>query len=196
MIKFHKIFFPLLVLSIIWAVKIFEISSNISLYKLGIYPRCLSCIFNIFTAPFIHGNLSHIYFNSIYWLIFSVAVFYLYPKRAYLYMASSFIDTGFLLWIIGRKSYHIGLSGVIYALASFLFFSNLFAKDFRKSAISLAMIFLFAGMAQGFFPKEQYISWEAHISGAIIGFLLAIIEYKFEEYEDKEYRKKLYKDYT
>ena len=111
-------------------------------------------------------------------------------------MASSFIDTGFLLWIIGRKSYHIGLSGVIYALASFLFFSNLFAKDFRKSAISLAMIFLFAGMAQGFFPKEQYISWEAHISGAIIGFLLAIIEYKFEEYEDKEYRKKLYKDYT
>ena len=166
MIKFHKIFFPLLILSIVWAVKIIEITSGAHFYTYGIFPRCWECIGNIFTAPFIHGDFSHIYFNSIYWFIFSTAIFYLYPKRAYMYMASAFIDTGLLLWIIGRPSYHIGLSGVIYALASFLFFANLFAKDYKKMGISLAMLFLFSGMAQGFFPKDLHISWEAHVSGA------------------------------
>ncbi len=111
-------------------------------------------------------------------------------------MASAFIDTGILLWFIGRPSYHIGLSGVIYALASLIFFSNLFAKDYRKSAISLAMIFLFAGMAQGFMPKDAHVSWEAHVSGAIIGFFLGIIEHLYEEEEDKKSRRKLYEDYT
>ena len=111
-------------------------------------------------------------------------------------MTSAFIDTGIMLWIIGRPSYHIGLSGVIYALASLLFFANLFAKDYRKSAISLAMIFLFAGMVQGFMPKDIKVSWEAHVSGAIIGFFLGLIEHLYEEEAYRKSKQKLYEDYT
>ena len=196
LLRFSKIFFPLLIVSIIWAVKIIEVTFNLDFTSYGILPRDWSSIWHIFTAPFIHGNWEHIYYNTLYWLVFSTAVFYLYPKRAYLYMLSAFIDTGIILWIIGRPSHHIGLSGVVYALASLVFFESLMAKNYGKMGISLAMILLFAGMAQGLFPKDIHISWEGHLAGVIIGFFLAIFESKFAELEDTEKRKKIYEDYT
>jgi membrane associated rhomboid family serine protease len=196
LLPFSKIFFPLLITSIIWAVKIIEVSYGLNFSNLGILPRDWNTIWHIFTAPFIHGNWSHIYYNTLYWLVFSTMVFYLYPKRAYLYMLSAFFDTGIILWIIGRPSHHIGLSGVIYALASFIFFENLLSRKYTKMAISLALIFMFGGMAYGLFPKDVQVSWEGHVSGVIVGFFLAIIENKFAEIEDIEQRRKLYKDYT
>jgi len=196
LIRFSKVFFPLLITSIIWAVKIIEAAFDLNFAQYGILPRDWSTVWHIVSAPFIHGSWSHIYYNTLYWIVFSTAVFYLYPKRAYLYMLSAFIDTGIILWIIGRPSYHIGLSGVIYALASLVFFENLISRNYAKTAISLALIFMFGGMAYGLFPKDIHISWEGHLAGVIVGFFLALFEHKFAEIEDTERRRKLYEDYT
>ncbi len=196
MIKFSKLFVPILVIVIIWTVKLLELTFGWKLYLLGVYPRDWNTIWHIFTAPFIHGGFDHLYFNTLYWFVFSVALFYLYPRRAFLYLSSAFFDTYFLLWIIGRPAYHIGLSGVIYALASFIFFSTLFARDHKKMAITLIMIFLFSGMMAGFFPKDIHVSWEGHLSGAIVGFLLALIEKNISWQEEVVNRRKIYKDYT
>lgn len=82
--------------------------------------------------------------------------------------------TGILLWIIGRDSYHIGMSGIIYALASFLTVSGLIKRNYRLTALSLTVIFIYGSFFWGLFPIEQQISWEGHLSGAFVGFLLAL----------------------
>ena len=85
----------------------------------------------------------------------------------------SWLMSGLWLWSIGRPSFHIGASGLVYALASFLFFSGLIRKHTRLMAVSLVVVFLYGSLIWGIFPIKTHISWEGHLSGSIAGVLLA-----------------------
>ena len=52
-----------------------------------------------------------------------------YKKIAIRVIIYSWLFTGFAVWLGGRYAYHIGASGLIYAFASFLFFSGILSKD-------------------------------------------------------------------
>ena len=83
--------------------------------------------------------------------------------------------TGVLLWIIGRESYHIGASSIIYGLAFFLFWSGLITPSIALTAISLVVVFWYGSMVWDMFPflPNETVSWEGHLSGAIAGSLAA-----------------------
>ena len=73
-------------------------------------------------------------------------------------------------------SYHIGASGVVYALASFHFFSGLIRREPRLMAFTLLVVFLYGGMVWGVFPDffpTKNISWESHLMGLLAGLILA-----------------------
>ena len=98
--------------------------------------------------------------------------------------------SGFLTWIIGSSGNHIGASGLIYVLVSFIFFKGIFAKHYRLIALSLLVIFLYGSMIWYVFPIKEGMSWEGHLGGLITGLLFAIIfkkqvakpeRYKWEE---------------
>ena len=100
--------------------------------------------------------------------------------------------SGLFCWIIARDSYHIGASGVIYLLFSFIFFSGIIRKHYRLIALSLVVIFLYGGMIWFILPTEDRISWEGHLSGFLIGVLFAFLyrkkgiikeQYQFSETE-------------
>ena len=97
-----------------------------------------------------------------------------------------FFISGFWLWIIGRPSYHIGASGIIYSLASFLFFSGVFSKNRQLIAISLVIIFSYGYLIWGIFPTNSNISWEGHLTGLLAGLLVAFF-YKNSGPEEKKY---------
>jgi hypothetical protein len=81
------------------------------------------------------------------------------------------------LWIYADNhgSYHIGISGLIYMLAGFLFTSGVLRKFLPLQAISLFVVFLYGSMIWGVFPMEQKVSWEGHLMGMIVGVSLAIV---------------------
>ena len=83
--------------------------------------------------------------------------------------------SGFLTWLIGRPSYHIGASGLIYVLASFIFFKGIFTKHFRLVALSLLVVFIYGGLLWYIFPIREEISWEGHLAGFITGLFLALV---------------------
>ncbi|MEO1256087.1 MAG: rhomboid family intramembrane serine protease, partial [Bacteroidota bacterium] len=85
----------------------------------------------------------------------------------------SYVFTNLLVWIFGRPFYHIGASGLIYALASFLVFYGLFRRNFKSVIISIVVIFFYGGMAYGLFSFDDRISWESHLMGAIVGLVSA-----------------------
>ena len=109
-------------------------------------------------------------------------------------MVIGIISSGLLTWAIGRPSYHIGASGLIYVLFSFVFFKGIIAKHYRLIALSLLVVFLYGSMIWYTIPMEKGVSWEGHLSGFIVGGLLSLMynnympKEKKYKWEDPNYR--------
>lgn len=171
-----SILIPLIFTVINWTVMIVAAIFKISLgADWGILPRSIDHIQGIITSPLVHGDFAHLSSNTLPAFFMGVAILYFYRETGYKAALICYIAPGLLVWIFGRESYHIGASGVIYALAAFLFFSGVFKRDIRSIAISLLVVLFYGGMVYGVFPGAPNISWESHLLGAIAGAVTAFI---------------------
>jgi hypothetical protein len=102
-------------------------------------------------------------------------LFYSYKKIALKVFFLSWIYTGLFLWIFAKNNgaYHIGMSGVIYSLATFLFTSGVLRKYLPLQALSLFIVFIYGSLIWGIFPTNSRISWEGHLMGFVVGIILA-----------------------
>lgn len=166
---------PLLLIFIMWFVYWFEITFGYNFNQLGVFPRTIDGLKGVIFSPFIHSNAQHLFNNSIPLLVLLLALGYFYQPIAFKILLIGWIGTGVLTWLIARPSFHIGASGIVYMLVSFIFFSGIFRKYYRLIAVSLAVIFLYGSMAWYLFPIEDRISFEGHTAGFLTGFLLAIV---------------------
>ena len=181
------LFFPILFLIIMWMVKLVEHNFEISFADYGVRPKSLSGLKGILFSPFIHKDFSHLINNSYPILILGGMLFSFYKKIAKQLFLWLFFIAGFWLWVIGRPSFHIGASGLIYALAAFLFISGLIRENPRLSAVSMLIIFLYGSMIWGVLPTKEHISWEGHFSGFMAGIIVAIF-YRNEGPKRKKYQ--------
>jgi len=152
-----------------------EIKFGYNFNKFGVYPRSFKGLRGIFFSPFIHSDARHLFNNSIPLFVLSLSLYYFYRKVAQRVLFLGTLLAGLLTWIIARDSYHIGASGVVYLLFSFIFFSGIFKNHFRLIAMSLVTIFLYGSMIWFLFPVEGRISWEGHLSGFIVGLAMAFL---------------------
>lgn len=142
---------------------------------LGIHPLHLRGLIGVFTAPLIHGNFQHLLSNTLPLLILGVSLFFFYPRVAERVFLYGYFFTNLLVWFFGRPFYHIGASGLIYALASFLVLYGVFKQNFKTLLISAIVIFMYGGMTYSVFSFDERISWESHLMGAIVGGVSAFI---------------------
>jgi membrane associated rhomboid family serine protease len=164
---------PLYFVLFLWIVHWFEIKFGVSFNKYGILPRDFVGLRGIIFGPFIHKDINHLYNNSVPLFLFMLSLWYFYRDVALKIFIYGIFCLGLLTWIIGRKSYHIGASGLVYMLFSFIFFSGVFRKYYRLIAVSLAIIFLYGSMVWYILPIEENVSWERHLSGFVVGLLFA-----------------------
>ncbi|MEA1877288.1 MAG: rhomboid family intramembrane serine protease [Bacteroidota bacterium] len=169
-----SIVFPMIFIIVIWLIFILDLSLDLDLFYWGLYPRKLSGLWGILFSPLLHGSLKHIIANTIPVFVLSTGLFYFYRDLAFRVLVLSYLATGILVWCFGRPSYHIGASGLIYALAGFLFFSGVLRKHVGLMAISLIIVFQYGSLVWGIFPLEEKVSWEGHLMGLISGFILAV----------------------
>lgn len=167
--------YPIFFVLIIWLVFWFEVRFGFRFNEFGVFPRTLSGLRGIVFSPFIHGDIEHLYHNSIPLFVLSAVLFYFYRPIAWKVIVLGVLLSGFLTWCIGRPSNHIGASGLIYVLMSFTLFKGIFARHFRLIAVSLMVVFLYGSMIWYVFPVKENMSWEGHLSGLIVGFLFALI---------------------
>ena len=80
--------------AVLWWVKMFEALTPLDLVRYGVYPRRLSGLLGIFTAPFIHGSLAHLLSNTAPIVILGTALLYGYPKSARLVIPALFLGYG------------------------------------------------------------------------------------------------------
>ena len=183
---------PLYFVLSLWVVYWFEVRNDYNFNSFGILPRSIVGLRGIVFSPFIHGDIKHLYHNSAPLFVLLFSLLYFYRGIAWKVFIYGTICTGLLTWLFARKSYHIGASGVIYLLFSFIFFSGIIRKHYRLIAMSLVVIFLYGGMIWFIIPTEDRISWEGHLSGFLIGLLFAFLyrkkgiikeQYQFSETE-------------
>jgi len=174
------LFFVLSLWLVFWAERRFKID----LLEYGIYPRTLEGMKGIILSPFLHGDIMHLLNNSLPLLILITALRFFYRAQSLYILGYGILLSGFITWVIGRNSYHIGASGLIYVLVSFIFFKGIMTKYYRLVALSLTVVTFYGGMVWYVFPGmgDETISWEGHLAGLITGFAFAI-GFKTQEYQ-------------
>jgi membrane associated rhomboid family serine protease len=173
---------PTLFLLIIWTVFLIENTFNLKLNPYGIFPRTFSGMKGIVLSPFLHGDFNHIASNSVPLFVLTLALIYFYRNLSLKVLVYGILLSGTITWIIGRNSYHIGASGLIYVLVSFIFFKGMMTKYYRLMALSLTVVMVYGGMVWYVFPEvDAKISWEGHLAGLLTGFILAAY-YKTPDY--------------
>ena len=169
---------PLLIVALMWLVKIIEVSLGVNLGHWGITPHTTHGLLGILTLPFLHGSWEHLLSNTVPILVLGTALYYCYPTLANRVMLITWLGSGLLTWCIGdADTTHIGASALVYGLNLFLIFSGFIRGNRMLIVISLIMVFLYGSFIWGMIPAlavPQNISWEGHLSGALIGILLAI----------------------
>ncbi len=174
----RSLIIPGIFVLIMWLVKIFEIIFNTDLEVLGLAPLSWRGLPGIFFAPLLHANFSHLSANTLPFFFLGGLLFYFYRSIAWKIFWLIWLTTGLWVWFFARgDSVHVGASGVIYGLASFLFLSGILRRESRLMAITLLIAFLYGGLVWGIFPQlfpHQPISWESHLMGLLAGAVLAV----------------------
>ncbi len=172
---FLSVLIPGFVTVIMWMVWISEVLLDADLSFLGIYPLTLEGLPGIIISPLLHADIRHLYNNTVPLFLLATGLFYFYSEVALRVFSLTWIITGLLVWLAGREAWHIGASGLIYGIASFLFFSGILGKYYRLAALSLLVVFLYGSMVWGIFPGVyKNVSWESHMLGFVSGIILSV----------------------
>lgn len=176
----ESIVYPLLLLVVMWLVFWADHLFNlVDFYKFGVMPKTSEGFKGIFFMPLIHSKneIQHIVNNSLPTGILLAAIIFYYRAIALRFFVLSWLLTGLGVWLFAanNNSYHIGMSGVIYAMVGFLFTSGIIRKYRPLQGISMFVAFVYGSMIWGIFPMKTHVSWEGHLAGLVAGVTLAII---------------------
>lgn len=171
--KYSIFILPALFILVLFIIEWIEYTYGMRFAKYGVLPRTLEGLKGVFLSPFIHSDWKHLTNNALPLFVLTATLCFFYKGIAKEVFLWSWLMSGLWLWAIGRPNFHIGASGLLYALASFLFFSGFIRKHTKLMSISMFVVFLYGGMVWGILPMKKHISWEGHLAGALAGLILA-----------------------
>ncbi|MCB0761873.1 MAG: rhomboid family intramembrane serine protease [Flavobacteriales bacterium] len=192
---FSALFFTSVFLVVCWILFGLDEVTQLHLRSYGLSPREWPGLRGIITMHFLHGDLKHIAHNSLSFLVLNTLLFYFYRGIAPKVFLWIFVAGPILLWFWGREGNHIGASLLIYGLAAFLFFSGIFRKNQLLLRVALVVAFYYGSIVWYVLPVDPTISWEGHLSGGLVGIILAWVlrfagppadRYQYELDEERE----------
>lgn len=173
--------------ALIWALKLLEFVLGVDFYNLGVYPRSLSGLLGVATAPLIHGSWEHLVGNTPPLVLLGSILMYGYPRSRFWALAGIWLLSGTGVWLFARSSYHFGASGLTHGMFFYLFISGILRRDRRSAALLMVAFYMYGGMLLTILPTDPGISFESHFFGALSG---AILAYAFRNWDPKPMRKR------
>lgn len=164
-------------LGVIWSVFLVELVSPVDLKSFGLIPRTADGLVGIVTMPFLHANLQHIVSNTMP-LVVLLVLLAGSRARSWVVVAEVISLSGGLLWMFGRYATHIGASGLICGLITFLIVSGIRERRIVPLFVSVVVGFLYGStLLAGIVPNsDSTISWDGHLCGALAGVAVARLQ--------------------
>ena len=138
-------------------------------YALAVVPRRLDGLVGVLGAPLVHGSFAHLAANTLPLLVLGGmvavrgAVYYLTTTLAIAVLG------GLGLWLLGRSAAHVGASGVIFGYFGFLVGRGYYERSLPSVAVAVLVAVVYGGMIGGVLPRDDRVSWEAHLFGLLAG---------------------------
>lgn len=173
--------------ALVWAIWLLDWVFDVDPDPFGVRPREPAGLLGILFAPLFHSSFAHIAANTLPLAVLGTAMLYLYPNASLRVLPVIYLGPGLAVWLFGRGAVHLGASGIIYGLVSYIFVAGLLRRDRRAIAASLIVAFMYGSLTLGLLPTPPEISWETHLAAAIIGALLALALRRFDVLPPKRY---------
>ena len=161
--------------ALLWLVELLNEGLDLGLQRFGVQPREFAGLPGILLAPLLHGSFAHLLTNSLPLLVLGTVMLHLYPNSALKVIPAVYLGPGIAVWLFAKaSSIHVGASGLVYGLVSYIFVAGVIRRDRRAIAASLLVSFLYGSSVWGVLPISAGVSWETHLAAALIGLALAI----------------------
>ena len=95
--------YPVLMVAIMWLVWLVDLEFGLNLNQFGVRPREVNGLLGIFTMPFLHSGLEHLFGNSVPMLVLGSLIFYFYKPAAWRIFLWSWLITGLWVWAAARS---------------------------------------------------------------------------------------------
>lgn len=148
---------------------------GLELERFGVRPRQWIGLPGILVAPLLHDGFLHLIANTLPLLVLGTTMLQLYPYAALRVLPAIYLGPGIAVWLFGRDGVHVGASGLVYGMVSYVFIAGVIRRDRRAVAASLLVAFMYGTLVWGVLPIKEGVSWETHLAAALIGAVLAII---------------------
>lgn len=166
---YDSVRFPLFLIFTIWLVHIFQTVEHWDPAAYGIMSRRVWGLTGIFTGPLVHGSWKHLISNTFPLFVLSAMSMYFYRKVSMRAFWMIYFLTGISVWVLARPVSHIGASGLVYGLVSFIFWNGIFRRSLRSIILAIVVMLVYSGMFMGVLPDQEGISWESHLLGSLAG---------------------------
>jgi membrane associated rhomboid family serine protease len=160
--------------ALLWLIQLANWGLDVGPEQFGIRPRKLDGLVGILFAPLLHGSFEHLIANSVPLVVLGTVMLLLYPHAAPKVLPAVYLGPGLAVWLFARGGTHIGASGLVYGLMSYILVAGLIRRDRRAIAASLLVCFMYGALVWGVLPIQQRVSWETHLAAAVIGVVMAI----------------------
>jgi len=172
---------------LLWLIHLMNWGLDLDAQPFGVRPREWLGLIGIGAAPLVHSDFAHLVANSAPLLLLGAVMLFLYPHSTLRVLPAVYLGPGAVVWLFGRDSVHLGASGLVYGLVSYVFVAGLLRRDRRAVAASLLVVLMYGSLAWGVLPIDPRLSWETHLSAAVIGVLLALALRRLDTPPPKRY---------
>lgn len=162
--------YPIMFASLFWIV--FFINSFIFAGKLnayGVFPRNLHGLYGIFFSPFLHGSIQHILGNTLFFLLLSWVICFLSINLWVRTLIFGTILGGLFTWVFGSSTFHIGASGLVFALWGTILGMAIHKRHPYFILATIVLLFSYGfSFVWGLIPQDG-VSLAGHVGGLLAG---------------------------
>ncbi len=174
---------------------VYSAQGSFDVRAFAVSPLTVSGLLGVLTAPLLHGSIEHITANATALLMLGTLAGSVYPRATLRALPLAWLGSGLGAWLLGDPgSHHLGASGLTHGLIFMVLMLGVLRRDRPALAAGMIAFFFYGGMLLTVLPREPGISWQAHLGGAVAGFLAALLFRKLDpqlprkrySWEDKE----------
>lgn len=162
------------ILGIIWGVYLLDLVLPWDLTTYGIEPRSLNSLGGILLMPFLHSSWGHMWSNTVALGLMLVLLTGSREKHIRVVLLI-LLFSGSLVWVAGFSGVHVGASGLVYGLMTFLIVTGIRERRIMSMTVAIVVGCLYAGMLLwGLLPLSPgQVAWDTNFAGIVAGALVS-----------------------